>query len=85
MTVSTNLSTLTDAELSTSLGRLAGDERQVTLKVLYHLIELERRGCFRDEGYSSIFDYCTRKLNYSDGCAYQRITALNHNQALPEG
>ncbi len=79
-----NLSILTDKELSLALENLIGDERQVTLKVLYHLIEIEQRGCFRDEGYSSLFDYCTRKLKYSEGCAYKRITASRCLRDNPE-
>lgn len=79
-----NLSILTDKELSLALENLIGDERQVTLKVLYHLIEVERRGCFRDDGYSSLFDYCTRKLRYSEGCTYKRITASRCLRDNPE-
>ncbi len=79
-----NLSILTDKELLLALENLIGDEREITLKVLYHLIEIEQRGCFRGEGYSSLFDYCTRKLQYSEGGAYKRITASRCLRDNPE-
>ena len=79
-----NLSTLSDLELSASLEKLTGNEREVTLRILYHLIEIERRGLFRELGYSSLFDYCTRKLKYSEGSAYKRITASRCLKDNPE-
>jgi len=64
--------------------KLTGDERAVTLTILHHLNELERRGIFREAGYSSLFDYCTRKLKYSESSAGRRIAAARALLVNPE-
>jgi len=79
-----NLSLLSDVELADALLKLTGDERVVTLTILHHLNELERRGIFREAGYSSLFDYCTRKLRYSESSAGRRITAARALLVNPE-
>jgi hypothetical protein len=82
-----NLSLLTDSELKASLLNLSGRERAVTLSILHHLIELERRALFREEGFSSLFSYCVKKLRYSDASAQRRILAaraLRDNPSLGE-
>ena len=79
-----DLSRITKAELSSALEKLTGHERETTLKILYHLIELERRRLFEDEGYSSLFDYCVRKLRYSEAGACRRIAAARALQEHPE-
>jgi len=38
-----------------------------------HLAEFEDRKLHLKQGYSSLFDYCVRKLGYSDGSAQRRI------------
>ena len=60
-----DLSMLSNLELECQLEALTGEERETTLKILFHLIELEKRAIYRAGGYSSTFDYCTRKLKYS--------------------
>ena len=62
-----NLENLSDYELLNAVCQLQGNEREVTLKIIYHLIEIERRKLYFAQGYSSMFDYCTRKLKYSEG------------------
>ena len=78
------LSTLSNEELTTSLKKLVEVERETTLAVLFHLIELERRGSYRELGYSSLFDYCRRALGYSEGSAYRRISAARCIREQPE-
>ena len=79
-----NLSLLSDTELAEALMKLTGDERAVTLSILHHLNELERREIFREAGYSSLYDYCTRKLKYSESSAYRRIAAARALLVNPE-
>jgi len=79
-----NLSLLTDSELAEALLKLTGDERAVTLAILHDLNELERRGIFREAGYSSLFDYCIRKLRYSESSAGRRIAAARALLINPE-
>ena len=52
--------------------------------MLYHLIELEERKLFREVGYGSMFDYCVRKLGYSEGSACKRVNASRALKENPE-
>jgi hypothetical protein len=80
----TNLGALLNAELVSSLEKLKGQETEATLAVLYHLIELDKRGYYRNLGFSSLFYYCTKKLRYSDSSAGRRITAARCMREFPE-
>lgn len=80
-----DLTKLTNAELLERLPRLCAKEREATLDVLYHLIELDKRRLFLEAGYPSLFEYCRRKLLYSEGGAQRRIMAarcLRDNPSL---
>ncbi len=78
------LTLLSDSELDTKLMTLVGKERSVTLQAIDHLNELERRGLFRDLGYASLFDYCTRRLCYSESSAYRRISGARCIKEFPQ-
>ena len=79
-----NLSDLSNEELVVKLSQLRGDERETTLLVLYHLIELEARGIYRELGYSSLFDYCLRALSYSESSSGRRVAAARALRANAE-
>jgi len=68
-----NIQDLSDSELRTRIELLRSKERSVTLKFLIHLGEFDYRKLYLEMGYSSLFDYCTRSLGYSDSSAYRRI------------
>ena len=78
------LTLLSDSELDAKLVTLVGTERSVTLQAIDHLNELERRGLFRELGYASIFDYCTRRLCYSESSAYRRISGARCMKEFPQ-
>ena len=78
------LDKLSDSELVSRLQILSGKEREVTLKILQYLIEMERRELFKELGYSSLFEYCTQKLHYSEGSAFRRIAAARCLKTCPE-
>ena len=78
------IQTLTNAELLKRLPELCAKEREATLELLWHLIELDRRRLYLEAGYSSLFDYCTRKLLYSEGGAQRRILAARCLKDKPE-
>jgi len=63
---------------------LAKEERRITLEILHHLREINRRRLFAFRGYSSLFDYATRELGYSDASAARRIAAMRLIAELPE-
>jgi hypothetical protein len=63
---------------------LASEERKITLEILSHLREVNRRRLFALRGYSSLFEYATRELGYSDASAGRRIAAMRLIAELPE-
>jgi hypothetical protein len=69
------ISGLSDRELLSRVKDLVSRERAVTLEILVHLIEVERRRLHLGLGYASMFDYCTRHLGYSSSAASRRIQA----------
>ena len=52
-----NLKHLTDKALLADIKKLAAEERSISVKVLHHLREIERRRLFSDLGYGSLYDY----------------------------
>jgi hypothetical protein len=79
-----SLSGLSDNELLSRVKELAARERAVTLEILLHLIEVERRRLHVGLGYASMFDYCTRQLRYSSSAASRRIQAARCIRDYPE-
>ncbi len=53
---------MADGALLENVRALAGREREITLEVLHHLKEIERRRLFVDLGYPSLFEYAVRDL-----------------------
>ncbi len=49
------------------------NERESTLVVLNFLIEIEKRRLYLEDGYSSMFDFCTAAWGYSRSAAWRRI------------
>ena len=78
------LSALTNSELTVSLKNLTGTEREVAVKILFHLIELENRKAYRELGYGSLFEYCVHGLGYSTGAAHRRTSAAEVLRTNPE-
>lgn len=52
-------------------------------EVILALIELERRGLYRELGYRSLYEYCTRELKYSESGAMRRIHAARAIRTCP--
>ena len=78
------IAALSDLELTSSLDSLAQRERENTLELLRYLIEFDSRALYRELGYSSLFDYCTRRLKLSEASAYRRISAARCLRDNPE-
>ena len=79
-----DLSALSNEELVEKLVSLRGRERESTLAILYHLIELDNRSLYRELGYSSLFDYCVRALKYSEPSSSRRVAAARTLRDNPE-
>jgi hypothetical protein len=78
-----DLRPLTDAELLSRLNALAAQERESVADVVEHLAELERRDRVADTGFATLFDYCTKRLRYSEGGAFARIRAARASLMSP--
>jgi len=75
---------ITDGDLLSRLDSLSGKECRVIAEIVLHLHYVNKRGLYRDAGYSSLFEYCTSKLKYSIGAAYRRTTAAKALDTSPE-
>jgi len=75
---------ISNTELTERISILQSKERSVVLKFLIHLGEFDKRRLYLKQGYSSLFDYCTRKLNLSEGSAFRRITAARFLRDYPK-
>ena len=74
--ITTTVSALSDWRLLQQLKHLTAVEHQLEIVVIDHLRELERRRLFLTLGCSSLFDYATRELGYSEAAAWRRIKAM---------
>lgn len=79
-----HLRLLTDRALHEKLMTLSAEERRLTLEILHHLREVESRRLFATRGHSSLFEYVTRELGYSESSALRRISAMRALKGLPE-
>ena len=68
-----SLRSVSDHQLLANTDTIAVQDRKLTLKLLVHLHEIERRKLFLELGYSSMFDYCTTRLRFSGPAAARRI------------
>jgi hypothetical protein len=72
-----------DERLTTELAKAAVNERGALVELLLNLIEFDRRSLSQKGAYSSLFDYCTRKLGYSSSEAGRRIAVARKAVAFP--
>ncbi len=78
------LRALQNSDLLDATFRLAVEERRITLAVLEHFREIERRKAYADLGFKSLFDYAVAHLRYSEGSASRRISAMRALKEHPE-
>ena len=79
-----NLRHLTDKVLLADTRVLAGKEKEITLKILHHLREIEGRRLFSDLGYGSLFEYAVKELGYSEPSALRRIQSARVIKDFPD-
>ncbi len=79
-----NLMTINDSALVQNTEKLAREERELLIKVLHHLREIERRRLFSTLGFKSLFDFAVRHLGYPEDQAYRRISAMRLLKEIPE-
>jgi hypothetical protein len=79
-----SLANLSDTQIIKRLDTLVRKERQTTLDVLCHIIEMDRRSLYLGRGYASLYEYCTRHLGYSESAASRRIKTARCIRGFPE-
>jgi 5-methylcytosine-specific restriction endonuclease McrA len=80
----TLLRKLSDSDFIDQMESIAGIEHSSTIRMLHFINDLERRKLFLDLGYSSVFDYCVRRIKYSSSQAGRRIQAARCCRRYPE-
>jgi 5-methylcytosine-specific restriction endonuclease McrA len=75
---------ISDRELLSRVKDLVSRERAVTLEILVHLNEVERRRLHLGLGYPSMFEYAIQHLGYSHSAAARRIRAARCVRDHPE-
>ena len=79
-----NLSKVPNDILLSNAVSLAKKERELSLEVLQHLREIERRSLYAKRGYPSLFEYAVQELKYAQGAAHRRIASMRLLKEIPE-
>jgi hypothetical protein len=74
---------LSDAALVAEVERLARAEHDATVGLVEHLAELGTRRLHLAAGFSSLFTYCRKVLNLSEGETYNRVVASRAVRKFP--
>lgn len=78
-----SLRALSNDALLARLDALAAQERESTVDIVEHLMEVDRRELAIDLAYPSLFVYCVKKLGYSEAAAFSRIRAARAAASFP--
>ncbi len=79
-----SLAGLSDSELIRRTHRLDEIERDTVLSIIFHLLEIEKRGLYRERGCPSLFYFCIRSLGYSRSTAARRVRVVRCMRDYPE-
>ena len=78
-----SVSHLNDAVLRRELAAIVHQDRITTVRLLAHMAEFAGRRLYREDGYPSMFAYCTSALRMSEDVAYKRIRAARAGRRFP--
>ena len=81
---SSEVKKLSNKQLLSQTKFLVQRERDLHVRVLHHLEEIDSRKLYLEQGFSSLFDYAVKELGYSEGAAYRRIKAMRLCREVPE-
>ena len=79
-----HLEALGDEELLLALSAIGRCEREVTCEWLAHLGELDARRLHEDLGFTSLWEFCTKRLGICQSTAGRRIAAARVCRGFPE-
>jgi 5-methylcytosine-specific restriction endonuclease McrA len=72
-----------DQELLSDVTKLVGSHRDITTKLVMCLAEIEERRLHLQAGFSSMFEFCVKKLGLGEGEAFRRIVAARLARRFP--
>jgi hypothetical protein len=78
------LERLSNAELDRSAENLVVAENGSIAKLIAHIAEMSARKTALELGHKSIYDYCVRRLNLSEGAVPSRIHVANVAHRFPQ-
>ena len=78
-----SLSHLSDKVLLSNLSALVVQGREQTAVLLAHIAEVEARRLYVPAGYPSMYEYCVRKLHFSEDGALKRIRVARRARLHP--
>lgn len=78
------LERLSTDELVASAEKLACREKRRVALVIAHIAEMSRRKAALERGYKNLFEYCTRRLNLSEGSVARRLQVANVSRRFPQ-
>ena len=81
---STKLERLSNDELHCSAEKLVLAENRTIAKLIAHLAEMSSRKTALELGYKSLYEYCIRGLNLSEGAVPARIHVANVSRRFPQ-
>ena len=79
-----SLRSRSDPKLLSRTDDIALQDRRLTLELLVHLREIERRKLYLKLGYSSMFVYCTTRLRFSEPAAARRLRTARCLARFPQ-
>ena len=66
------LENLSSEDLDCAAKELAISEKQSVARLIAHIAEIGARKYYLELGYTSLFEYCVKRLNSSEGSVYRR-------------
>ena len=75
---------LSTEELDRSTEKLVRDEKRNVALVIAHIAEMSRRKGHVERGYKNLWDYCTTRLNLSEGSVARRLQVANVSRRFPQ-
>lgn len=79
-----NFTSISNETLVGTLKEFRKSENFLIADIVSYLAEVDSRQIYREQGYSSLFSFCTQALRYSEGAAQRRIIAARCLRSNPE-
>src|SRR4051812_49126145 len=75
---------LSNADLISKLKSNVAEEKYIVIQILKLLDEVQRRRLYFEYGYTSLFQFTMKELNYTEAQAQLRISTMRLAQEIPE-